>query len=712
MRKRSRERERDRVIILRAFNVTVTVIMLFKKASVLKNEEVFENSDGAKSPQSSQDGGRMSMKSMTMGSLAQSWNDGYTEEDNYEDQMEVDSEEDKKEIQDQFIPNSYSNRQDDPYAKYGIGASLLMKMGYEKGKGLGAKQEGIINPIETKLRPQGLGVGGVKERVVDNNSVGEADLGIDSSDDGEDVDVLPTYDIYQVIEKLERLDIEVPIKYKQLCDDISNASPGEIEQSFNTLSKFLTEVQDLIQEEKYLEYELTSTNKDVEEVRQEIVVAEKSLEILENVSSSSNDDVTKALAELQELESTSKGSVDLESFAITLVHGNIQTCDPETLANWCKTYKSIIRSEDKESISQWDKLMVETKILPEYREIDSKSEIIDLLSKWEENSNSILISPSSTISKFIKDNVIPEIWDNIKNLKLGEGNSANLLYIIEYLSLLPGGGEQVIEKIFQKYKLYLENIWEQEDSESIREELHLLFKFWDTIFQQYGFSLRKERQQMMEDSIFRLTHQDEDSIFKFLIISKASAEEVGIIIEILIQFQVFNPWHKELEKLSTLERVAIIKYWCKWWKSHAEDVHSFEHLIEWNLNFAINALESDYPLELPSLEGEIVPTSSQIMQYIKSRRNKTSSPVTNANSVPSYQLLTSFKDLVEDYCATHNILFTSMRSRTNLDHQSYKFSNEQGKSVVGYIEDDVLWVSVNSEYLPISLSELEGCLDK
>lgn len=43
-------------------------------------------------------------------------------------------------------------------------AKMMAKMGYVAGHGLGSSGQGIINPIETKLRPQGAGLGAVREK--------------------------------------------------------------------------------------------------------------------------------------------------------------------------------------------------------------------------------------------------------------------------------------------------------------------------------------------------------------------------------------------------------------------------------------------------------------------------------------------------------------------------------------------------------------------
>lgn len=51
-----------------------------------------------------------------------------------------------------------------PAPKMSFAARMMAKMGYQEGQGLGKAGEGILNPIEVKLRPQGAGVGAVKEK--------------------------------------------------------------------------------------------------------------------------------------------------------------------------------------------------------------------------------------------------------------------------------------------------------------------------------------------------------------------------------------------------------------------------------------------------------------------------------------------------------------------------------------------------------------------
>ncbi|KAJ7180967.1 GC-rich sequence DNA-binding factor-like protein-domain-containing protein [Mycena filopes] len=66
-----------------------------------------------------------------------------------------------------------------------IGARLMAKMGWQAGTGLGAAGEGIVTPVESKLRPQKMGMGfrGFKERTDQSKREEERLTGKIASDD-------------------------------------------------------------------------------------------------------------------------------------------------------------------------------------------------------------------------------------------------------------------------------------------------------------------------------------------------------------------------------------------------------------------------------------------------------------------------------------------------------------------------------------------------
>ncbi|OBA20694.1 hypothetical protein METBIDRAFT_203224 [Metschnikowia bicuspidata var. bicuspidata NRRL YB-4993] len=485
-------------------------------------------------------------------------------------------------------------------SQYGIGAKLLMGMGYQEGKGLGSKQNGIAVPIETKLRPQGLGVGGIREKISGAKQMVSSD---DDSGHGEGTVAFskPTYDLFSVIDSLERAGVTVPLRYKELSDNAdANRDALELEKAHTRLSQISTEVALLDLKIRGVQLELDHNARSLEAE----ILEKSTLETLISKLSILRESISDTHALLTELTKDPLRSVPevqniFVAYAKTQVAELFSSNDAhllEQLLTWAVLFRSLETEHASSALNSWDAL-----ILQLLKENSDNSNISAHDFKFWLDSPVIINSPLLEQIGLV-DFVMPSLLKTVESWDLKTGFESTILEDLSDFDWDDAQRRQIVEAVAMKYEAHLSRCWLE------MAKTHDYVWSWD--------------------------HYD---------------QEMKPILEHFFSTGV----------------VLIAQY-------HAKKAHDLRNQV--------------------------------ILDLLHFCQSQTS----NTCDILELDLLVTFKDVIQQICLQHNVLFQVTGRRNSSMNEICELVFPDGKKYSCFISNDVLWVRESAEFNPVDAHEFFG----
>ena len=692
------------------------------------------------------------------------------------------------------------------FSQYGIGAKLLMKMGYQEGRGLGSKQEGITKPIETKLRPQGLGLGAIREK----HGEGEESLLLQSSSEEEEENdktrpAKEKIDIFEIINELISKGVEVPAKYKALSDTVSSGKEPqskkeetELRDAYVKLKHCNNQLNILAGDEAYQLFRIKEIEAIIEQEKSVYDQTEEVLRIVRQfqIEAQANDEeedrqldtVLKYTSFLLEPHLRTFGTLQQTFVAITtpFISQLFERHFQESRNSNCIIYGALsklaykfkeIEDTGLNELGEWDAMVV-VHLKRYFTDVIEKSSLdivhgllLDYLETWMERP--VFSKPSASISGVLYDELLSSFLnDQLTRWFPGYKNisASPQTYLFDYAFVLSLDFEldrikTLLNIVEEKYRSYLTcgypySMWNEYLASHSQEayifdvlegELSALLEVWlplfETVDAKANYTFRNCIVDSMCDFLSSISKEEdaEDGPWcpLVLVLSKLGlimhvarifqplVEEQQLFV--ILEFFFFNPWlislvHWKEEKDYSALKVA--KWYLRWYDFFSDKLKEKEtssailDIAEWYFSWALHiikifSLEEPIPtVRLPHIDHIVLPTKEKIRLILTVMRHSGKERENLQNQyhmegVASDELMTSFKDVVTQYCSRNNIAFLSLKSKFHpaMGLPLYALQKDLDRKLFACIQDNVLWISTtappeNDQYFPTSLDDL------
>jgi tuftelin-interacting protein 11 len=582
--------------------------------------------------------------------------------------------------------------------KYGVGLQIMKKMGYIEGHGLGIHGQGITEPIETKVRKFGQGIGAGLD-LEDNKFHNEQDEG--ESSDEEYYKETPKKSLFQIIHELEGSGVQVPQSLKHMSDELSQRPISlvkddnvEVISQLNLLNEKIIDIRANI---KMIEYEELEQEKEFRSLSKQLtdcVELRKKLDLIKLEGDTPLEAIQNYRLHIQQLDI--KMNPDTQRSLVSAIQPTIvklfNKWDPWNIHDFSLLEELILWSDIFPPLcfdgldyyqsliaSQWH-----SKISTAFKEweINAPNWATTILLDWEQ------VIPKEMMSYFLSQIVIPRLIMGIQEWD-GMGDGPNI-WIFEWLPYLNRYADTLTQEFVKKYDLLLQ---EKDDIVGLAAYKELI---GDVRFEK-SLELRVLPRLVTLVQNYQFNFDSPDT----LIVQRLDYWKEWFhsrVFQTFIQQALCNAWLRALyHTLNKGSGFSIISRGIQTWYNIFKELGDVQDEFSKGLDMINRFIDTGNlrPVHSSASKTQLI---AQITSFEEKKLPR---------GIPLHKLHVSFRDCVDEYCSQNGLLCASLKADFSNAQSMFKISrSSDDKGLVGYINQDVLFIKTGEQFEPISLDTL------